>query len=404
VSKARLVITAVILEGRSLREVARAYGVSHGWISRLVARFRLEGEAAFEPRSRRPLRSPTATPSETVALILQLRRDLASRGLDAGPETIAWHLAHHHRQRVSPATVSRYLTRHGLVVPTPAKRPKASYTRFQADLPNECWQADFTHYGLTRPDGAPGADIEILTWLDDCSRYALRVTAHPAVTGPLVVASFRQAIVEHGVPASTLTDNGMVFTTRFSGGRGGRNGLEAELRRLNVRQKNSSPNHPTTCGKVERFQQTMKKWLRAQPQQPNTLVHLQTMLGAFVQLYNQQRPHRALPHRATPAAVYHTRPKATPSTSRELDHHRRVRHDVIDATGKVTLRVAGRLLHIGVGRTHARTPVVLLVQDLDVRVVDAATGEILRALTLDLSRTYQPTGSRPRTNGHKPDA
>src|SRR5262252_11164096 len=92
-SKARLVITAVVLEGRSMREVARAYGVSHGWISRLVARFRLEGEAAFEPRSRRPLRSPTAIPSETLALILQLRRDLASRGLDAGPETIAWHLS-----------------------------------------------------------------------------------------------------------------------------------------------------------------------------------------------------------------------------------------------------------------------------------------------------------------------
>jgi len=109
---------------------------------------------------------------------------LAARGLDAGPETIAWHLAHVHHLHVSPATVSRYLTRHGLVVPTPSKRPKSSYTRFQADRPNECWQADFTHYGLTCPDGKPGADIEILTWLDDCSRYALRVTAHPAVSDP----------------------------------------------------------------------------------------------------------------------------------------------------------------------------------------------------------------------------
>ena len=84
-SKARLVITAVVLEGRSQREVARAYGISQGWISRLVARYRLEGEQAFQPRSRRPLRSPTAIASETVALILQLRCDLAARGLDAGP-------------------------------------------------------------------------------------------------------------------------------------------------------------------------------------------------------------------------------------------------------------------------------------------------------------------------------
>jgi transposase InsO family protein len=404
VSKARLVITAVVLEGRSQSEVARAYKVSQGWISRLVARYRLEGEQAFQQRSRRPTRSPTAIPSETVDLILQLRRDLAEGGLDAGPDTIAWHLAHHHQLRVSSATISRYLTRHSLVVPTPAKRPKASYTSFQADLPNECWQADFTHYRLTPPDGKLGAEVEILTWLDDCSRYALRVTAHRHVTGPLVVASFRQAVAAHGVPSSTLTDNGMVFTTRLSGGKGGRNGLEAELWRLNVRQKNSRPNHPTTCGKVERFQQTMKKWLRAQPHQPNTLDQLQTMLAAFAQHYNQQRPHRSLPHRATPAVVYHTRPKAAPLASREQDHHRRLRRDIVDATGKVTLRVAGRLLHIGLGRTHARTPVVLLVQDLDVRVVHAATGELLRALTLDLSRTYQPTGRPPGPAGRYPDA
>jgi hypothetical protein len=219
-----------------------------------------------------------------------------------------------------------------------------------------------------------------------------------------VVASFRQAVATYGVPSSTLTDNGMVFTTRLSGGKGGRNGLETELRRLNVRQKNARPNHPTTCGKVERFQQTMKSWLRAQPRQPTSIEQLQAMLDAFVQIYNQQRPHRALPHRAPPATVYHTRPKAAPLHSREQDHHRRLRRDVVDAGGKVTLRVGGRLLHIGVGRTHARTPVVLLVQDLDVRVVHAATGELLRALTLDLSRTYQPTGRPPGPSGQYADA
>jgi transposase InsO family protein len=112
-----------------------------------------------------------------------------------------------------------------------------------------------------------------------------------------VVASFRQAVAAHGVPSSTLTDNGMVFTTRLSGGKGGRNGLETELHRLSVLQKNSSPNHPTTCGKVERFQQTMKSWLRAQPQQPTSLDQLQAMLDAFVRLYNEQRPHRSLPRR-----------------------------------------------------------------------------------------------------------
>ena len=403
-SKARLFIAAVLVEDRSQREVARAYGVSQSWISRLVARFRREGESAFEPRSRRPHRSPTAIPQATVELICQLRRDLTSKGLDAGPDTIAWHLAQHHGISVSTASVSRYLSRAGLVVPTPAKRPRSSYIRFQADLPNECWQTDFTHYRLTRHDGRPGSNLEILSWLDDCSRYALSITAYLRVTGPSVVATFRDAVHRFGVPASTLTDNGMVFTTRFSGGKGGRNGFEAELRRLNVRQKNSRPNHPTTCGKVERFQQTMLSWLRAQPRQPATLDELQAYLDLFASLYNQQRPHRSLPQRATPAAVYHSLPKAAPTTSRDLDHHHRVRHDVIDTEGKVTLRHGGRLFHIGVGRTHARTPVLMLVHDLDIRVVHAATGELLRALTLDISRSYQPTGRPPGPSPRNPSS
>jgi len=163
VSKAHLVITAVVVEGRSQSEVARAYSVSQGWISRLVARFRREGEAAFEPRSRRPNRTPTAIPRATVDLICQLRHDLTSQGLDGGPETIAWHLAQHHGIAVSIASVSRYLRRAGLVTPDPAKRPRSSYIRFQADLPNECWQADFTHYRLTRYDGRPGPEVEILS-------------------------------------------------------------------------------------------------------------------------------------------------------------------------------------------------------------------------------------------------
>ena len=150
-SKARLIITAVVVEGRSQREVARAYGVNQSWVSRLVARYRAEGEAAFEPRSRRPKTSPTAIPPATVTLITELRGKLTAAGLDAGPDTIAWHLAHHHGTRVSVATISRYLTRLGLVTPQPTKRPKASYQRFQAELPNQCWQADFTHYPLAGP-------------------------------------------------------------------------------------------------------------------------------------------------------------------------------------------------------------------------------------------------------------
>jgi hypothetical protein len=236
--------------------------------------------------------------------------------------------------------------------------------------------------------------VEILSWLDDHSRYALSVTAHRPVTGAIVLTTFRAAVTTHGIPASTLTDNGMVFTTRLAGGRGGRNAFEHELRLLGVLQKNSTPNHPTTCGKVERFQQTLKKWLAAQPDQPATLADLQELLNRFVAEYNQRRPHRSLPHRATPATAYAARPKAT-AGDRSADTHDRVRRDRVDLSGKVTLRHQGRLYSIGIGRTHARTHVLVLVQDLDIRIIATATGEVLRELTLDPTKRYQGTGRPP---------
>jgi transposase InsO family protein len=390
----RLLITAVVVENRPVREVAATYGVSKSWLYELLSRYRREGEAVFEPRSRRPASNPNATPPEVVDLIVRLRKELAEQGLDAGPETIAWHLAHHHYLTVSRATVARHLTARGLVVPEPKKRPKSSYIRFEASQPNQTWQSDFTHYRLTRPDDRPGLDTEILTWLDDCSRFALRITAHHRVTGLIVLTEFRAAVAQHGIPASTLTDNGMVFTTRLAGGKGGRNQLEAELRRLGVDQKNGRPWHPQTQGKVERFQQTMKKRLRAQPNQPATIADLQTLLDAFADEYNQRRPHRSLPHRATPATIYTSRPKAAPG-DRTDDTHDRVRQDRVDKSGKITLRHGGQLYSIGIGRTHTRTRVTVLVQDLDIRIIDAATGELLRELTLDTSKRYQATGRPP---------
>ncbi len=392
-SKARLVITALFTEGLTPAEVAERYGVHRAWVYKLKARYDAEGDTALEPRSRAPKTHPNATPAATVDLVLRLRKQLADTGLDAGADTLDWHLRHRHDIVLSRATINRILVRAGTVTPDPSKRPKSSYIRFEADQPNETWQSDFTHYRLTHPKGGPGQDVEVITWIDDCSRYVVHVSAHPRITAPIVLATFRHAADLHGYPASTLTDNGMVYTVRFSGGHGGRTQLEHELRRLGIVQKNSRPNHPTTCGKVERFQQTMKKWLRAQPGQPATITELNALLADFATEYNQRRPHRSLPHRATPATVYDALPKAAPGADRTRDTHDRVRHDVIDGSGCVTLRHDGRLHHIGIGRTHARTRVILLVQDLDIRVVNAATGELLRELVLDPRRDYQPTGA-----------
>jgi hypothetical protein len=187
----------------------------------------------------------------------------------------------------------------------------------------------------------------------------------------------------------------MMFSTRLSGGRGGRNGLEHELRRLGIRQKNGKPNHPQTQGKVERFQQTMKKRLAAQPCQPASITELQAQLSQFTGTYNHQRPHRSLPGRQTPATAYAAQPKAAPG-NRDADTHDRVRTDRIWAIGTVTLRHAGKLHHIGTGRAHAGTEVLILTQDLHIRIIAKRTGELLRELTLDPSRDYQPTGKRTR--------
>jgi hypothetical protein len=185
------------------------------------------------------------------------------------------------------------------------------------------------------------------------------------------------------------------------GGRGGRNGFETELRRAGIVQKNSRPSHPTTCGKVERFHQTLKRWLAAQPHQPHDLTGLQSLLDTFTDHYNQRRPHRSLPGRTTPAAAYHSRPKATPA-GRDRDTHWRVRHDIVDQAGRVTLRYHGRLHHIGIGRTHARTRITLLAADRDIRIINPTTGELLRHLTLNPDIDYQPTSRPPGPPPRKP--
>jgi transposase InsO family protein len=382
VSKACLVITAVIVEGRSQSEVAHEYGVSQGWISRLVKRYQLEGEAAFQPRSRRPHSSPTRLPQSTIDLIVELRERLASKGLDNGPHTIAWHLEHHHGLVVSVPSIHRHLRAAGLITPTPQKRPKSSYIRFAAEQPNERWQADFTHWWL-----ADGTHVEILNWLDDHARYALSATAHRRVTGPIVLETFREAIDTHGIPASTLTDNGMVFTTRLSGGKGGRNGFENELRRLGITQINSTPNHPNHL----RQGRTLPPNAQEMAHPPTPRHHHPRTATRARHLRRRIQPPPPPPLHATPATAYTARPKADPAT--RSDTQNRVRTDRIDQAGVITLRVGGRLHHIGVGRTYTGRRVLILIQDLHIRIINAATGELLRELTLDPTKDYQPTGA-----------
>jgi transposase InsO family protein len=385
-SLAELVILSVTVEGRSKSEVARDYKISRYWVQQLVRRYDAEGQAAFAPRSRRPHTNPRAISLDLEDQIIRLRKDLSKKGLDAGAETIRSHLATQGVDRLpATSTIWRVLTRRGFVTAQPRKRPKGAGTRFQADLPNERWQADITHWRL-----ADGTSVEIHNLLDDHSRLALRSKARPSTTGPDVLADFRTTFRRYGIPRSVLTDNGAVYTGTPR--RAGRVALEIELDLLGVRLHHSRPYHPQTQGKVERFHQTLKKWLAAQPP-ATTIAELQRQLDRFVRYYNTIRPHRAIDRR-TPVQAYNARAKAAPAKP-SIPIHYRVRRDKTDPTGVFTLRYDSRLRHIGLGREHARKPILALIADRYIRVVDAETGELLRELTLDPHRDYQPLGRPP---------
>lgn len=381
---AQLVVAAVVVEGRSKSEVARTYEVSRRWVITLVQRYAADGDAGLAPRSRRPRRSPNRTAIEVEDEIVEIRKELARAGHDAGAATIAFHLERRHGTAPAVSTIWRILVARGFVTPQPHKRPKSSFIRFQAAQPNERWQADITHWPL-----ADGSDVEILNIIDDHSRLCVASTARPVFKAADVDTCFQRSLAAWGDPASVLSDNGAVFTGRYRGT--GRVALEVTLNQRGIAFSHSRPYHPQTCGKVERFHQTLKRWLVHQPP-PVSVSRLQRQLDGFAAYYNTQRPHRALSRR-TPSEAYAARPKATPGGIALDDAGWRVRHDTVDRFGKLTLRHNSRLHHIGIGRRHAGKCVLILMKDLDVRIT-TTDGETLRNFQLDPTRNYQP---QPKT-------
>jgi len=386
-SMARVVITAVVVEHRSKSEVARDYGVSRVWVQKLVKRYLAEGDAAFEPRSRRPHTNPRrVVDTQTEDRIVALRKELDDAGHYAGAETIAWHLTDRGHRCPSVATIWRTLCRRGFVTPQPHKRPRSSWHRFEADLPNQVWQADITHWPL-----ASGREVEILDIIDDNSRLVPGSTARSVFKAGDVVTDVSAAMARYGRPERMLTDNGAVFTGKYRGR--GWVALERELVALGIGLHHSKPYHPQTCGKVERFHQTLKKWLAKQPA-AETVAELQTQLDTFVEYYNHHRPHRGIGRR-TPATAWAARPRATPTRQGiHISEQFRVRKDRVDKDGKLTVRHGSRLHHIGIGHRWAGTPILMLIRELDIRIITEDTGELIRELTLDPTRDYQPQAPR----------
>jgi transposase InsO family protein len=370
-------VTAESLEGMNVREVCRQRGVSAKTFYKWRARYRAEGLAGLEARSRRPRTSPKRLSPVTEDLIVELRKRLTDEGLDAGPATIRWHLLN--RSRLGPvpseATIWRVLVRRGQVTPQPAKRPRSSWRRFEADHPNECWQVDATDWALA--DGTP---VEIINLLDDHSRVAVNSRAVASTTTEAAWDAFTAAAEIWGLPTRCLSDNGLAFSGRL---RGYEVAFEIRLRAAGIRPVTSRPYHPQTCGKVERFQQTLKKWLRARPPAA-TLADIQARLDEFRAYYNHHRPHRGI-GRVVPYQRWAATPRVTPDGAALPAPQHRVTIKV-DRNGAAAVHA----YHIGLGIEHAGRPAEIILDGTHATVF--VDGRLVRHLQLDPTRRYQPTG------------
>jgi len=360
-----------------------AFCVEHG-ISRETfyvwrRRFKAAGLDGLTPASRAPKSNPRRIGVDVEDAIVTLRKELIELGTYGGPATIQWHLRQRKLRTVpSQAGIWRVLVRRGFVVPEPRKRPNVSWRRFEASAPNELWQADFTDWVI-----ATGV-VKIFSFVDDHSRVALRVRAVLEATSEATWDTFCQATEAWGVPVGQLSDNGLNFSGKL---RGFEVFFERHLRAIGVIAKTSRPFHPQTCGKVERFQQTLKKWLRRQPLAA-TLAELQAQLDAFVAYYNHQRPHRALGG-LTPAEHWAKTPPAI-NLGVALPSPAQVSHTDVNAAGSVS---AGSRYVIGLGYQWRGMRATIHYDDTHAAVF--INHQLVRALTLDPTRRYQPTGRPP---------
>ena len=367
----------------------RAQSISRQTYYKWKKRFELEGLDGLRDRSCRPGAVPITTPVEIEDAIVRARKELADAGEFNGPFSIADRLA---VQGVSPApsraTIARILSRRGLVRPQPRKRPRSSYRRFEAGRPNEMWQSDWTEWHLIDRDGAR-RPVAIAGTLDDHSRFLVGLRAGSGDgNGELVWAVMSAAISAHGVPMSSLTDNGTCYSTKHRADhRPAR--FEANLAALGCQSIASTPYHPQTCGKIERFWQTLKKWLRARGPH-RSLADLNRDLTDFAEYYNTRRAHRALGGR-TPATAYNATIKARPA-DRPLPSTVQTYRSRVSTGGTISVSAppgaVAKQLRVHLGGRYKQLPVTVL-QD-GTRVAVFSGNELIRALDVDPTKIYQP--------------
>jgi transposase InsO family protein len=369
----RRLVVELDLDGLNVTRFCAEHGISTWSFYELRRRFAAEGLAGLEPRSRAPHRVANRTPVEVEDVIVEVRKELDAEGLDAGPATIQWHLG----QRdlgvvVSEATIWRVLSRRGFVTPDPAKAPKHAGRRFAAERANECWQLDDTGWELA--DGRP---VKIVNVIDDCTRVAVASRAAYSPTAAAIFEAFTDAAAEWGWPERVLCDNAKAH--RYT--------LTDALAELGIGIGHSRPYHPQTCGKVERFHLSVKRYLSAQDP-PETLADLQTQLDRFRHRYNHDRPHRSL-NRRIPTQVWAATPKSGPA-SQPLNTPTRIHHATVARNGVVS---AGRryAIHLGVAYAH-QTAITVITGTACHVFIDA---QLIRKLTLNPTRRHQTLHPRP---------
>jgi transposase InsO family protein len=366
----------------NVAEFCRREGVSRQTFYKYRRRFRDGGIGGLQEHSRRPLTSPGQTSAEVEDIVVRRRKQLIEQGRDHGAQSIVWSLQREGVAVPSVSTVWRILTRRGLIIAQPRKRPKSATKRFVFSRPNQCWQSDWTGWALAddSPAGIAGS-------LDDHSRYvpALRACAGDADAG-LVWETMMAGIAECGIPSMSLSDNGIVYTGRFHAHE---SAFEINLRALGVHTINSAPFHPQTCGKIERFWQTLKKWLAARPPAA-TIDELNALLEEFREFYNHRRPHRAL-RGATPAEAFNATVKARPA-DRPLPAPVVVTHHTVgEESGYVF--VAPYRVNVGLRWAGHECDVIRDGEHITI----LSGNRLVRTFTADPTRNYQPGDKNTRT-------
>ncbi|MGY4773487.1 DDE-type integrase/transposase/recombinase, partial [Kribbella sp. CWNU-51] len=366
----------------AVSRLCREYGISRDTFYRYRAQLESEGLAGLLPKSRRPHRSPNATPPEVVQLLVAKHHELVAQGWDGGARSVrSWLRLAGIGQIPSARTVHKILAAQGCVEASAAKRPHSSYRRFEAMSPNGMWQTDATEWRL-----ASGTKVVIVRVVDDHSRKILATLAAESEDGASVWACMKTALNRHGKPVVVLSDNGAAFSARRRW-KGAYSEFEARLARIGVYHATCAPYHPQTCGKKERDWRPLKRWLQARP--PATdLTELQRLLDGYDIIFNTERPHQGIADQ-TPDQRYFATPKATPDQPPPT----RTTLSTVTACAKGRIEIgAGHRLALGREWAGAR---LHILRD-DQHVVVFHDQELVKRHTLDPDHKDAPSGP-PRT-------